>query len=579
MNDWGNDSKAIAWGHATSYNLIDWAFDEEPALSPDQPYDFKGVFTGGFIPSTLPDSGPTPGRQPSPLVLAYTSVKAGGVTFREPYNLGTETISLAQSYDQGATWQKYHSNPILDGAPSRDVTGWRDPYISYWPAVDRLLCGTDNPNLYALISGGFHDRGPTTFLYKIDPNDLTTWEYISPLIEIESNSRAGRWTGDVGRNWECVNRMTLRDPNSDLEREYLVISSEGVENPDTANENETACKSGMVARTPRYQLWMAGAVTLTDDKDVAFTPSASGLFDHGNLYAANSFRHPTSSKLLAWGWIQEEDLPNEIRAGQGWSGVISMPRELYLQAHHHVRGHLGSEDLSKVPVFDPVDQGNGIRSYSTMGIKLHPEVLQGLQARAISHVSISEWRPRPRDLATSNSNRYRRDIADLRDSAHFILKTSVRYPSASTSATVGVTIVHDAEQGLYAEINFNPLNHTITVDRSNTISSNAPDMERTINRRPEYAAHTLLRYEDAGVCSVETLDMVILCDKSVLEIFVNERTVISTRVYVHGTSTVGRISLTAEGSRAEDVIFENTAVWSGIAAEMRQKGIQRDKQT
>jgi beta-fructofuranosidase len=573
LNNWGNDSLAIAWGHATSTNLIDWTFDEKPALSPDQPYDFKGVFTGGFIPSTSQvSSSISDHQQSSPLVLAYTSVKGGGVTFKEPYNLGTETISLAQSYDHGATWQKYDKNPIVDGAPSKDVTGWRDPYISYWPAVDRLMGGSNNSSLYALISGGFHDRGPTTFLYKVDPESLTAWEYISPLIDIESNSRAGRWTGDVGKNWECVNRMTLRDPNSDLEREYLIISAEGTANSNSTNRNETASEALMVSRTPRHQLWMTGSLVMAGQKNITFTPSASGLFDHGNLYATNSFRHPVTGKLLAWGWLQEEDLPDEIRAEQGWSGVISLPREVYLQVHRNVSGHLGLEDISTIPVFDALDEANGNGLYSTMGIKIHSEVLQGLQSRATSHASIAEWRPRPEDIAGGSDSQYRRDIA-LNDTAQFILRSSVRYPSAGTSATVGITIVHDAYRNLYTEISYNPLNQTITVNRTNTISSNATEIEQTVNRRPESAAHTLLTYDEAGSSSVETLDIDILFDKSVLEIFVNERTVISTRIYVNGNSANGNISLVAHGEGAQDVVFENTGVWSGVDAEMSYKDI------
>ncbi|GHJ88282.1 hypothetical protein NliqN6_4684 [Naganishia liquefaciens] len=571
LNDWGNDTLAIAWGHATSANLIDWTFDEQPALAPNEPYDFKGVFTGGFIPSTLPKPGPASDLEPSaPLVLAYTSVKAGGVTFKEPYNLGTETISLAHSYDRGMTWQKYESNPIVDGAPSNNVTGWRDPYISYWPAVDRLLGRSDNSGLYALISGGFRDQGPTTFLYKIDPNDLTSWEYISPLIDIQSNSRSGRWTGDVGKNWECVNRMTLRDPDSELEREFFIISAEGTENINSTSTTETGSNSSMVTRTPRYQLWMAGTLSTTNQTTVTFAPLASGLFDHGNLYAANSFRHPVTGKLLAYGWIQEEDLPDEIRAEQGWSGVISLPREVYLQVHSNVNGHLGGRDLSQVPVFEPVGRTDEVDSYSTMGIKVECDVLHSLQSRAASHASIAEWRPRAHDLNNGAGGGYRRDLA-LNDTAHFILQSSVRYPANSTSARVGFTIIHDAKQMLFTQISYNPLKQTITVDRSNTVRANATEIERTINRRPELAAHTLLTYDKAGASSVEKLDIVVVSDNSVLELFVNERTVISTRIYVRGTSSVGSISLCADGLGAEDVVFENTEVWSGIQAEMRQK--------
>ncbi|KAJ9094177.1 hypothetical protein QFC19_008028 [Naganishia cerealis] len=559
LNNWGNDTEAIAWGHATSSNLIDWDFDDKPALEPTDPYDVKGVFTGGFIPSTL-SSNTTSSN--SKLVLAYTSVKRSGVTFKEPYPLGMETLSLAQSFDHGATWQKYEGNPIIGGAPIADYTGWRDPYISYWPAVDNLM-GSTKPCLYALISGGFRDQGPATFVYKIDPTDLTKWEYVSPLVTVKSNSRADRWTGDAGKNWECVNRMSLKDPNSQLEREFLIISAEGTIPTQTANGNDTASEGLMVTRTPRYQLWMTGELASSGNNSLSFTPSASGLFDHGNFYAANSFRHPLTDQLVAWGWVQEEDLPNDIRADQGWSGIISMPRELYLQVHRNVTGHMGGDDLSSIPVFEPLETGDNRSTYGTMGIKLHYDVLEGLKSHAVANQTLDVWSPR-----STMDNRYEQGVA-IDNTAHMIIQTSVRYPSANSTATVGISIIHDDVQHLRTDISFNPVNQTVIIDRSHTISSNATDVEKTVNRRPESAAHTLLTYSNLGDTSMETLDLVILFDKSILEVYVNERTIISTRIYVNETSPRGVVNLFAEGAGAQGIAFEHTRVWSGVNAEMR----------
>ncbi|KAJ9124234.1 hypothetical protein QFC22_001033 [Naganishia vaughanmartiniae] len=560
LNDWGNDTEAIAWGHATSSNLIDWDFVDTPALLPSDPYDDKGVFTGGFIPSTLASNTTLFG---SDLVLAYTSVKREGVTFTKPYLIGTETLSLAQSSDNGATWQKYEGNPILSGAPTSDYTGWRDPYISYWPAVDSLL-GSSDQSLYALISGGHRDEGPTTFVYKINPNNLTKWEYISSLVSFESNSRESRWTGDVGKNWECVNRMSLKDSDSDLEREFLIISAEGTNPNRVGNGNGTASEAVMVTRTPRYQLWMTGELATSSNSSISLTPSASGIFDHGNFYAANSFRHPITDKLLAWGWVQEEDLPNDIRAEQGWSGIISSPRELYLQVHRHVTGYFGGDDLSKIPVFESLEKLGNNGTYSTMGIKLPEDVLQGLKARATAYQKLDKWSP----SATNGTGENEHDIS-IDDNAQIIVQSSVRYPSADATSVVGISIFHDESQKLHTDISFDPVNQSITIDRSNTVSPKASAVDRTINRRPESAAHTLLTYGGLGDKHMETLDVVILFDKSILEVFINERTIISTRIYVNGTSSQGFVRLSAHGVDAQEIVFERTGVWSGIDAEMR----------
>lgn len=54
-----------------------------------------------------------------------------------------------------------------------------------------------------------------------------------------------------------------------------------------------------------------------------------------------------------------------------------------------------------------------------------------------------------------------------------------------------------------------------------------------INDSPEYAPHTLFTTRDpvTGKKDQETLDIRIFFDVSVLEIFVNERVVITTRIY------------------------------------------------
>jgi beta-fructofuranosidase len=198
-----------------------------------------------------------------------------------------------------------------------------------------------------------------------------------------------------------------------------------------------------------------------------------------------------------------------------------------------------------------------------MGIKLPQDVFQGLKARAMANETLDSWSPR----ATNGTDQQAHDIS-INDTAHIIIQTSVRYPSANATSVVGLSIVHDISQDLHTDISFDPVNQTVTIDRSHTISSKASEVDKTVNRRPESAAHTLLTYGTLGDESMETLDLVIIFDKSILEVFVNERTVISTRIYVNETSTRGSVRLFASGVDAQNTIFERTGVWCGVDAEM-----------
>lgn len=107
--DWGD----ICWGSATSLDLMHWRIQEKPSLSPGSSYDGKGVFTGCMIH----------GHDGS-LNYAYTSVSALPVHHTLPHPKGSESLSLAKSFDGGVTWKKSLANPILPSEPEHlDVTG------------------------------------------------------------------------------------------------------------------------------------------------------------------------------------------------------------------------------------------------------------------------------------------------------------------------------------------------------------------------------------------------------------------------------------------------------------------------
>ncbi|KAK2043083.1 Arabinanase/levansucrase/invertase [Colletotrichum somersetense] len=125
--DWGN----ITWEHVTSRDGIHWKHNgSKPVLEPSQPYDQRGVFTGCFNPTG-------PGIQPGQLTVFYTSACHLPIHWSLPNTRNSEGPSMATSRDAGRTWVKSEQNPILIGEPDdATVTGWRDPYVAEWPALD-----------------------------------------------------------------------------------------------------------------------------------------------------------------------------------------------------------------------------------------------------------------------------------------------------------------------------------------------------------------------------------------------------------------------------------------------------------
>jgi beta-fructofuranosidase len=375
--DWGD----IAWRSATSKDLVSWNVETEPALTPDTSYDGKGVFTGCKVPS----------RDDS-LTYVYTSIGALPIHHTLPHIRGSESLSMAKSFDNGKTWQKFSGNPILPSEPQDlDVTGWRDPFVSSWPSMAAALGLDSEETLFGIISGGIRDVTPTTFLYKIDANDLTVWEYVGPLVNFGLNMRPSKWSGDLGRNWEVTNFLTLKDEtDSSIARDFLVMGTEGcLPSALSPADTESGGSSGPT-RPIRGQLWMSGSL---EPNNSPSSPASSpvqmqyrfgGHLDHGCLYAANSFFHPNTSKYIIWGWITEEDLCDDLRHKQGWSGLLSLPREIRLQTTRNVVRACKS-DLKDITSIEREVDANGTHTVRTLSSEPVQSVVEKLRQKARFH--------------------------------------------------------------------------------------------------------------------------------------------------------------------------------------------------
>lgn len=91
------------------------------------------------------------------------------------------------------------------------------------------------------------------------------------------------------------------------------------------------------------------------------------------------------------------------------------------------------------------------------------------------------------------------------------------------------------------------------------------------NTRPEIAPHTLFTYLDdvTGQAAEEKLRIRCWFDTSVLEIFINERTAISTRIYPSSSDCFG-VRFYAEGLEAADQfsVLENAMIWDGLRTDV-----------
>jgi beta-fructofuranosidase len=168
-------------------------------------------------------------------------------------------------------WEKYKDNPLNIKKPAGYGDCFRDPCI--WRGEDAW---------YMIVGGEKLDRrGGILFLYK--SSNFIDWIYSDILFE-----------GDMttGFEFECPDFFLLG-------RKYVLL---------------TSCE-----RT----WWHIGGYS-----DYKFYRENFGLVDGGAIYAAKSLKDVKGRRIL-WGWIREER-SKEDQIQNGWSGVLSLPRELKL---------------------------------------------------------------------------------------------------------------------------------------------------------------------------------------------------------------------------------------------------------
>jgi beta-fructofuranosidase len=488
-------------------------------LKPDSAYDKDGIFTGCFYPSGVHG-------EPGQLTVFYTSVTNLPIHWTLPYTRNCEGLALATSSDGGNTWHKNKVNPILHGEPDNVVvTGFRDPYLARWPAMDRIR---GRKSLYGILSGGILNQGPTMFLYAVSPSDLTKWDYIGTLGDLEAGFRPSPlWSGDFGVNWECVNFMTLRDQKKEFQ--FLTLGSEG----GLPWGSEDGCEDTSQAQT----LWLAGTLAGSAQKP-KMKYNFSGVLDHGCLYAVATYEHPITHQRVAWGWLKEDDLTLERRTAKGWTGHLSLPRELFLYSKPNVtRGLVSSlEDIHSIHWEENAPEPHKGSTVWTLGIRPMTSS-KGLRRQKQASWSSIKCDGKQGQLALVNF--------------HWELEALIQV--SANSGKVGFVICQDKDASLGTKVFYDLDNQIITVDRS------LSNTEADIKKGNISGAFTLLVSDEHGKEVVEDLHLRIFRDGDVLEVFVNDRFALSTMVY--SNMACRGISCFVEGGTTNQTVFKSIDIW------------------
>jgi beta-fructofuranosidase len=530
--EWGN----MSWGHVLSRDLVNWENPQgRPALKPDQDYDHGGVFTGCLIPCFDGSN--------DPLVVCYSAVRKLPFHWSTPpYPRNAAGIAIATSSDSGMTWEKSSSNPVLQGEPNDiQVTGFRDPYVAAWPALDRVR-GAEKACTYALVSGGVEGAGPTTFLYALDSCDVTDWQYIGPLVNMPMRYSPSPLSElNFGMNWECTNFMTFGKGRD--QRNFLIVGAEG----DVEREHIAARHSSQqsLTRTIRQQLWMCGDLVL-DRGSVELKYRYGGILDHGSYYAANSFQDPRSGKRIVHGWIPEEDCTAAFATRKGWNGSLALPREILLLSILDVHGAIHTP-LSELTSIERKENGHGSWDLTTLGVRPLDD-LRILRENCANPSTLRDIKLLPETTANS--------IATLHTLA-WEVEAVVFVPE--TCRTFSLDFRDQETLSTRFKLSFSLEHETISVIRNHS------DTTDTFNDCVERGSFTLFRTRasDSTTTALELLRLRIYSDGDVLEVFANDRFALATMVY-HDQKGGSVDVVPSVAGGAGTAVLKEINIWDGL---------------
>ena len=235
-----------------------------------------------------------------------------------------------------------------------------------------------------------------------------------------------------------------------------------------------------------------------------FTPERSGLLDSGNMYRApESFWAPDGRRLV-FAWLFE-NRSLSARARAGWSGTTSVPRELAL-------GDDGGLRITPVPEL---------------------QSLRGDHAHA-DGLSIGE-----------SDGGWRSEVQGPQ------LEIAVEVERGNASAVeLGILSAPDASEVTVIRYDWNASELTLDTTRS---SLNTVDGVGRIKQVAGVGCHeglaAALTEPPFGLTEGEHLSLRVFVDRSIVEVFANERCCFTGRVYPTLQDSVC-VSMAAEGGRA-----------------------------
>eukprot|EP00897_Mesotaenium_endlicherianum_P010588 jgi/Mesen1/9558/ME000640S08900 len=499
---WGN----ISWGHAVSTDLLQWKH-LPLALSPDQWYDAKGIWSGAA--TLLPDGTPA---------LLYT-----GWT-----NSSTQVQCAARPADPGdpllRSWVKFEGNPIATPPEGVDSSAFRDPTTAWRNQAD---------NMWRILVGA-RQNGSASVALVYRSADFQSWYPVHAPLH-SAPLRTGMW--------ECP--------------DFYPVSLT------TANGVDTSAGGPLVRHVlkasfddDRHDYYAVGTYDPALDTWRAVDParevgagaahaSPAARYDLGKLYASRTFFDANATRRVLWGWVNESD-SEATDVAKGWASVQAIPREVRLDPS------TGADLLTP-----PVEELKTLRTnfVSMAGVALPASGRVALADALGSQLDIEAVfdlpSPTPQDASAANElvsrGKLSRDECGRRGSAQ-----------GGVLGPFGISVLTEPSYGEQTAVYFEMLpgggdsngNWTVRLCSDHTRSSLASDLDK-----PVYGgAVRVLPSEDS-------LSLRILVDHSIVESFAQGgRTCITGRSYpIYAIQMAATVVIFNNGSTP--ITLRNFTAW------------------
>ncbi|KAI3607555.1 extracellular invertase [Moniliophthora roreri] len=400
------------------------------------------------------------------------------------------------------------------------------------------------------------------------------WEYLGRFWRESVNTTWGKgiWAGRWGYNFEVGNVFRIGadgiDPNGTL---FSLVGTEG---------GKYGIQGG------RAQLWAAGDLEQPTNETVSFNVTMAGILEWGSAaYAASGKVVPANSKpsqasgapdrYIVWLWLTGtfyDSIPFPVKP-QGWDSSLLTPRELYVETIQNVVDNAAVHETGSWKV-SKTDSASGTVELVTLGIKPAREAIA-----AYTGQSSTVYKEADRTLNGTASNATVVPFTEAAPrSRYYVLKASLTFPQVARNASdfrAGFQILSSEFEkttiyyrkhlftlgkGVSSSVIAEFSNESLIVDRSN--SSAVALTTRGIDSRNEAGRLRLWDIKDTnGGVKVESLDLQIIVDNSIVEIYANNRFTLSTLVLPWYNSSKG-ISFFGEGEGV--VSFRNVTVYEGL---------------